>query len=426
MNMTSLRDVLGEAVPDVGSVRGVLRTEFLQTKSRISVREAIASMRDYDSVVVLVHGVGQAPRPGYGNLESNMKSQWPAELTNTLFVKLFWGQAGDLDYSNSIGERTNQVYGLPGLSWSGTAKLTDAVGRIRHALGGDVPICVVAYSQGCGVTIAALQEGLKIDNLILLGSPLDQKFIDDQSQNTSLDRAAGNVSGKVINCSSWEDGVTMAGGVASLLGGSGTYLPRPLGRHGLPARFLGGNSRFSNLQLDEVDHNDEDGWLQANWLDDSLHRWQGTTPAHFISVLSSTNRPTSMAFVTPRKKAVVDAHLLYLTKDNRHWHTSGDKGRFDDTVFIPPLSMVRWHWDDMDWASYKILVRNGSLELRIDEAVDTSWQRSTGTQTVIADGEPHTRTLDSDGIQDATYRLTIVNPTSVAVEADLIFSGKDD
>lgn len=61
------------------------------------------------------------------------------------------------------------------------------------------PINVIAHSQGTVIVTAALQDGMKVDNVIFLGSPMDREEVENQSNNINFRTAAKNVKGSLWN-----------------------------------------------------------------------------------------------------------------------------------------------------------------------------------------------------------------------------------
>lgn len=421
--MPSLRTVLSDTTAEP-SIRQVLEQEFLVDGPRISLREQLDRATTYDSAIVFVHGVSTDAGYQYGRMEERLRERWPEAFENTLIVKLWWGCDTWSEWSSVIGTRTDQVYGMSAEAWSGTAKLADAIGRVQALLGEDRPICVMAYSQGCAVTIAALMEGLVIDNLVLMGSPLDQAVVRNQLRNTRLQDAFDNVRGSVINCSSAEDAVTKTGAVMSMLGASGSS-GRPIGRYGLPSNLLR-DPKVSRLHLQEVDHNESKGWWMAHWIPEGGDLWSGVTPEHFVRVLASQNRRSGQRTLLPKAAQGVDAMQTYVNQDTRRgWFGNSDRNSFRHTVYIPAHSTVHWHFDDKDDARYEIDVSSGTVRARLREAEWDAWERATGWETITADAGRITRTLKTTGINDATYRLEIHNPHATHAVASVRFAGWD-
>jgi len=372
--MVSLRETVRGVDPAPRSLRRLLRDEFLVSSPTVSLREQLGRTDTYDSVVIFVHGVSTNAHTPYGQMEEKLRARWPAEMARTLVVKLFWGHVPANEWSSVIGTRTDQVWGISDEGWSGTAKLCDAIGRVQHVLGADVPICVVAYSQGSCVTLATLQEGLEIDNLILLGSPLDRGAVRERVQNTEFMRAVGQVRGEVINCSSEADWGAGTGATLSELGGDfafqGDLDGRAIGGAGLPRAALA-HPRVHGLYLDKVDHTGwfDAGWWDALWIDAGGDRWEGVTPAHFIRVLTSANRAKAPRVVLPRGQAALEAHADHVHGDTRRgWFGSSDRDRFSSEVYVPAETIIRWHFDDKDDARYTIDVTEGSVRARLREA----------------------------------------------------------
>jgi hypothetical protein len=99
-----------------------------------------------------------------------------------------------------------------------------------HGLG--APVNVIAHSNGTLLTVAALLLGARLDNLLMMGSPLD---CDNDRSQTELATALRSVSGQVINFWSPQDEWAMVKGGIGAYGGNGTYTSR--------------NPRIQNIQF---------------------------------------------------------------------------------------------------------------------------------------------------------------------------------
>lgn len=425
-NTVSIRDSLTPPTRFDGSMRRALRDEYLEPAARVSLRAQLGRHAVYDSVVVLVHGVNESAEIGYGNLEANLRARWPRELARTLFVRLFWGAEPVYGWTTQVGWRTNLVYGLSALAWTGTAKLADAIGRVQAELGRGCPICVVAYSLGCAVTLAAAQEGLHLDNVILMGSPLDQTIVDRELENTRFSELLAIVRGEVINCSSTEDGWTLVGGTLSELGNA---LPpgvdaRPIGRYGLPARWIA-HPRVTNLYVDGVDHREADGWLPSNWMAPTVI-WRGETPEHFVEVLTCRSLPRAPFPIVPRRARALAQHQSHVVGDTRHgWGGSDDVNTFDEVIYIPGQAVVSWHFANKDVAEYTVEVSHGHLRAQLFEAVGVDFARQSSPNQASAGAGPVSDRLATAGAADAVYRLTITNPGVEAAIARIRFWAED-
>ena len=191
------------------------------------------------------------------------------------------------DASGSVGTRaitdldllpTGELFGMSNAAWWGAAKLKEVVARTRNIFGYQVPITVISHSQGTVITTAALQDGMVIDNWILLGSPLNYEAVmtgrwlsiapfisgftlgslnpDLEHANTRLGAAAANVKRKVINLWSYEDQVV---GVLKL----------GIGGWGMPPKIYGYKTEnIDSIQVTAVDHFGGEGWWSGVWLYD--------------------------------------------------------------------------------------------------------------------------------------------------------------
>jgi hypothetical protein len=141
-------------------------------------------------------------------------------------------------------------------AWDAVDKLNAVIARTRFILGDDIPITIVSHSQGTIITLAALQDGARVTNWILMGSPLDKESISVAENNTHLGRAAANVSNLVLNLWSPEDGI------AGLKGGIGSF--------GLPRKADGSlnipNYTSNNINEVRIENIDHDYWWLGEWI----------------------------------------------------------------------------------------------------------------------------------------------------------------
>lgn len=424
--MLSLRECLTPPVAFSGSLRRALRDDYLEPAAHVSVRAQLARQVVYESVILMNHGVDNAANLTYGDFVRHLEAHWPRAFERTLFVPFWWDHVGILEYSTSIGTRTDLVYGMTRKAWAGTAKLADAIGRIQSVLGRRCPICVVAHSQGGAVTLAAAQEGLHLDNVVLMGSPLDQTIVDLEYNNTRFSVVAAIMRGELINLASTEDGTTMLGGTLSNWGGAspGDAPPQPIGRRGLPPRLIA-DPRFSNIMIEGVDHWGEDGWWSADWQATGA-TWVGDTPEHLVAILSCRNLEPTPVRVVPRGQRELAAHAAHVVGDTRPgWSTVGDVDQFDQVVYIPGQAVVSWHFSDKDFAEYAIAVQRGQLRAQLFEAVGSDFERSTAARIANAGAGVVTDRLETAGVSDALYRLTVTNPGVEPAVAQIRFRAEN-
>ena len=165
-----------------------------------------------------------------------------------------------MDASDSVGLRTNRFYGLSTLQWRGVDKLKLIVADIKSwrthdPLLKDEPINIVAHSQGTIITLAALQEGMTVDNVIFMGSPMDQDIVRNAEENTLLKIASANATSITNLWSSSDD-------VAALKGG--------IGHEGLHSSNITGN--VGDIELAGVDHYGARGWWSGSWILNSANK----------------------------------------------------------------------------------------------------------------------------------------------------------
>ncbi|MCI0708825.1 MAG: hypothetical protein L0154_01565, partial [Chloroflexi bacterium] len=176
------------------------------------------------SVVIFVHGQLSGPA-AYADWVSGAPfgGRWDSEVW---ILQMNWGSLGPLsifDYSSGIGTRFERIEfdrpgddrigwgGLGALPWDGVTKLQQLVGRIRLLLGDEVTITAIGHSTGTNIILAALQEGLSIDNFILMGSPISNIAAAACAFNTRFDIASRQVSGMIVNFHSSGDQTAQLG-----------------------------------------------------------------------------------------------------------------------------------------------------------------------------------------------------------------------
>lgn len=246
------------------------------------------------SIVILIHGV-------YSNSDVFSRFQTKVadrKLPGAWIVPFDWGPEPVFNASSNVGNRASVGNGMSKQAFVAAAKLKEVVGRIRENLGDEVPINIVAHSQGTIVTLAALQEGMSIDNWILLGSTLSQENISSGAFNTRLADGAKNVRGKVINF--W----SQADRTVSWVGGAG------IGCSGLPhliqkqERSTTGSLNIEDQEVVSVNHFGEEGWWDCDWLcEDDKRKWEKGVSKQ--SVYSLLHGPlTGVAPVTDAFKAI--------------------------------------------------------------------------------------------------------------------------
>jgi hypothetical protein len=71
-------------------------------------------------------------------------------------------------------------------AWDGVAKLKDVVAQCRALLGPQIPITLLCHRQGATIAAAALQEGLQVDHVVMMGACLGYESVRTGARNTDL------------------------------------------------------------------------------------------------------------------------------------------------------------------------------------------------------------------------------------------------
>lgn len=423
--MDSIRRTLGDIAPNHSSLREVLRDEFGAPGPRISLQAQLERADDYDAAIIFVHGVNTDPNWNFRNMERELRARWPEQMRRVAVVKLFWGYVPGNEWSSVIGTRTDQTWGLSDLAWSGPAKLCDAIGRVQATLGVDTKICVMAYSQGTCITVAALQEGLEIDNLILMGSPLDQGGIVRHSHNTHLPQAFERVRGEIINCSSdsdWMSGVGAGTSAAGSFFAGGGLNGKSVGGHGLP-KAIKDLPKVHSLHLDNVDHTvlQDEGWWDAHWIRPGGDNWQGISPEHFIRVATCANHDKRPHAASPRELEALDEHREHLIADTRRGWSDERGSGFSDRVYIPAKTTMRWHHDDRHHAEYSVEAIDGFVIARLCHAVYDDFSCDERWLSIGMKEGPKGGARSVSGSEDATFMLEVNNTRNFPTVVDIKF-----
>lgn len=379
------------------------------------------------AVAILIHGVwNSVDDDPAGFKDALRRHHHPERMQRVWFPRLYWGDEGLLQGADGPGERVEQVEGLSERAWAGVAKLKHFVSWVRERLGPDVPITVVAHSLGSVLTLAALQEGLTIDNWILMGSPLSAGNVRTADDNTHFATAASRVRGLVLNCWSPNDGV------AVLKGGVGHQgLPRAGDLSDLPLDFqhegdealdirdypIGGRANVRDMRVlksDLLDFDHEE-WWGHHWLVSPAYYFAGGDPALVAAMILGDNLP---ARGWPRRTLAEDRALEAWrygagtwanSTSTNGWWTEGDALSIDAELVLLPGLMTTFHADDMDKGWARLDGVRGRLRFRLFEAIgwDTSW---TSSWHEVGPGETFRidRTVGS-WINDATLLVEVHN-----------------
>jgi len=336
----------------------------------------VASSKPITSIVVFIHGVNTSPESAYTTFLNGISQ---AKLPHTLFIQIRWPSVSAPEASDSVGGRAYVAYGMPHDAWTGVAKLKNAVGACRDVFGPNVPITILAHSQGTVITLAALQEGMKVDHWILMGSPLDREnSIQNGSYNTDLGAAARNVSGKVVNLWSWSDDT------ARLKGGIGGF--------GLPESihtYTGDN--IIDVEIKGVDHYGAAGWWAMEWLkpgysgawvshrgtmdrDGILNLMHGETPR-----LNTKKRITALGVI---QKNALNATELDGSSENGSWYGDANYNVFKKRFYLTQGMRSGVYFSDKDRCTSTVECLQGSLRYRIRQAVGSEFNKGTAWTTL--------------------------------------------
>ena len=116
----------------------------------------------------------------------------------------------------------------------------------------DEPINIVAHSQGTLITLAALQEGMFVDGVIFMGSPIDREEAQAGTRNVRILNGVQNAKWLVNLWSSSDNTARLKGGI---------------GGFGLPPSLIQGN--IFDRKLKDIDHYGASGWWNGSWLNNT-------------------------------------------------------------------------------------------------------------------------------------------------------------
>jgi hypothetical protein len=300
-------------------------------------------------------------------------------------------------------------------------KLGQTVARIKR-LFPELPITIVSHSQGSLVTLTALQEGMTVDNWILMGSPLDQGIVAgcEDGENVDLTLAATRVRGWVWNW--WSDEDFWAG----IEGGIGTY--------GLQGR-CDGQSYGSNVYNTEIPNTDHFG--DTSWWDFD----------HIRSVMTAEIFNTLLSALTANNGPLVG----YLQGDIdwfNHWvfafaadipmmcvgqefcvESTFQDSDYDSFYFdfqLPQGLLTGWYIDDKDRGHYTLTCNSGGASVRLLGAQGSTFDEGEDW-TYVAQGyyRDSSYTVDSSFF-DATLWVQIYNADPGISQCTLWFEAWDD
>lgn len=245
---------------------------------------------NYGLITIYVHGVN-SNHVGYDSLRSTLKSRIsiPTNMFEQYSIDMNWaisnGKGGFINpisrASDSIGSPRNWIQGLSAQQWRAVTKLKKIAQKLRKVIKSDRAFCnetvnIVAHSQGTLISLAALQQGLKIDYVIFMGSPMDKEIIEKASHNTDIEAGARNTQ-KIINMWSTSDDI------ARLKGGIGGFGP--------PKNKI--SAKVIDIRLNRVDHFGKTGWWNGSWLDNGSNL--KTTEEYWNKVLYTATDPSRLS-----------------------------------------------------------------------------------------------------------------------------------
>ncbi len=360
------------------------------------------------SVIMLVHGVNTDTR-SYTRFKERI---WAPELADSALLEVHWGRESCVHASGSVGERPNLVVGMSNKAWVGVSKLKDVTAQCRRIVGPSVPITVLCHSQGAVIALAALQEGLTVDNLIMLGATLGTESVRTGARNTRLGLAARQVRGTVFNLWSSSDQTVQ-------------FAKGGIGGRGLPGQipdYTSGNLR--DVRIDKVDHTGDTGWWAMGWLRPEYHKsWHGATRDEVMAALRGPG-PTQP--LTTQQQTELAALQDYARRDTfAGWFGEGDDDALTYTFTLLPGLMNGVHFDDKDWCQATVTCREGRVRCRIQAAPWSRFDRGTAWRTLDA-GQTAMLSYALEGIhKDAMVFLQVEGLSTPFARAECAFTAKD-
>lgn len=353
-------------------------------------------------VVVLVHGVSSGP-PTY----ERFKARIGAELPGTALIELNWGKDGCFHASGSIGERANFAVGMDNKAWDGVAKLKDVVAQCRAFLGPDVPITMLCHSQGAVIAVAALQEGLRVDNLVMMGSCLGYESVRTGARNTRLGAAARNVSGVVVNLWSRSDQTAQV-------------YKRGIGGFGLPGKIKDAPANLRDIRVDDVQHSGDDGWWAMGWLRPEYPgAWHGGARTDILSLLRGGEK------AVPRPAALATVQAFAREDTSAGWYGDDDANATRYTFTLPQGLQNGIHFGDKDWCRATITCAQGAVRCRIRAARWTAFNEGTPWCTLTAGETAVIEYALKRSPKNATVWLQVEGLSEEIARAECSFEAKD-
>ena len=224
--------------------------------------------------VVLIHGVN-TDAAWFKTAEQGLKAYWKKNnQPEQAIIHFKWGDPGTMfGLSRKQGGHPHYAtQSVKEMSSSGALSkergyMLTSVTRLKNLLnllntvakreGSKEPITIIAHSQGTIISLGALQQGAKIDNLIMMGSPLD--VLPFNKKKNDLLKAKSSIRGSVFNYwSSKDEWAWIKGGIGAY--GSDVGKIKELRwithREFGPGKSILGYKLPSVKPFDEYDHSD--------------------------------------------------------------------------------------------------------------------------------------------------------------------------
>jgi len=378
------------------------------------------------SIVIFVHGVYTSSSVYSQWIDGLFNSGEYPELSSTFYVSFNWAEDNFLQASDQVGGRANSVTGMSDLAFYAVWKLGQTVARLQR-LFPELPITIISHSQGTLVTLAALQEGMAVDNWILMGSPLDQGIVAgcEDGENVNLPLAATHVRGWVWNFWSQADQVVAA------LGGIGAYgLQTRCGSEG----WYGSN--VYNTEITNIDHfeflgNDNSWWdfeqLRSNMTPDVFNT--------LLSALTANNGPL-VGYLQPDIDQFNNWEFRFANDPPMMCTAQGycvpyefQDNNYDSLYYdflLPQGLETGWYMDDKDRGHYTFACYKGGAAVRLRGA---QWSDFDEGEDWVYVGQGYqydsSYTVDS-WMYDATLWVQVSNADPGISECSLFFEAWDD
>ncbi len=392
---------------------------------------AIASERP--SIVVLVHGVMSAGDPQHPDYAFSNFHNWAEKHLGVAELIDFDWAAGNPELapyaSFRVGHRADQIEGQSDRAWQATAKLKELIGRIRCGKLADAKISIVSHSQGTVIALAALQEGMRVDNVVFMGSPLSKELIKRNTDGCHFAMAVKYTNSSFYNFAS--DGDRIVDILKPLVN-----IATPdgcIGSRGLPDTIEGlgavssterlltwspkGGVAIRSVKIRDVEHTGDRGWWNCTWLEDSIAWPQEIAVNELAASLKSEIRVAAAnvkelgglrGFATGRD---------FIAKTSRGFGSGEDRDEASWTFHLSQEMTTGFHFDDKDRLEYQLEVVDGEIDYTIKHATWSEWEpdceppvnRLAGGRSTLANFKSPNK------IHDATLwlRINCITPTAI-------------